>query len=119
MGSSLSDSREPTAADRALLQGFADLYLRGAGQIVDTAPCMFTVSEDTNFIVDRIPDSPVVIGCGFSGHGFKFAPAIGQAIAALVQDHSPASDVEHLRWGRPALRWEGAGASLSDDSEPT
>jgi sarcosine oxidase len=111
--------REATAADRALLQGFSDLYLRGAGLIADTAPCMFTVSDDTNFIVDRIPDSPVVIGCGFSGHGYKFAPAIGEAIAALVQERSPGSNVEHLRWGRPALLGPDGGlGSLSDPSGP-
>ena len=95
--------REATSADRALLQGFSDLYLRGAGQITDTSPCMFTVSDDTHFILDRVPDSPVVIGCGFSGHGFKFASAIGEAIADLVQERSPREDIDHLRWDRPAL----------------
>lgn len=110
--------REPTAADRALLQGFADLYLRGAGQIEDTATCMFTMSADTHFVVDRIPDSPVVVGCGFSGHGYKFAPAIGEALAALVQERSPGSDVAHLRWNRPALRPKRDDDRLSDHPEP-
>lgn len=95
--------REATAADRSLLEGFADLYLYRAGPIVDTAPCMFTYSDDEHFIVDRLPDQPVVVGCGFSGHGFKFAPAIGEAIAHMVQNRDPGSDVAHLAWGRPSL----------------
>jgi sarcosine oxidase len=111
--------REATAADRALLQGFSDLYLRGAGQITDTSPCMFTVSDDTDFIVDRVPDSPVVIGCGFSGHGFKFAPAIGEAIAALVEERPAGADIEHLRWDRAALRPEREDGDLSDPSGAT
>lgn len=110
-------SREATAADRALLQGFSDLYLRGAGPIVETSPCMFTISDDTHFIVDRIPDTPVVIGCGFSGHGYKFTPVIGEAIAALVQERDPGPNVGHLKWDRAALR--RAGAPLSDRSDST
>ncbi len=96
--------REATAADRSLLSGFTDLYMHRAGPIVDTGPCMFTWSDDEHFVVDRIPDQPVVVGCGFSGHGFKFAPAMGEAIAALIQNRDPGPDVAHLQWGRAALR---------------
>ncbi|NNF37757.1 MAG: N-methyl-L-tryptophan oxidase [Gemmatimonadetes bacterium] len=95
--------RDATAADRSLLQGFADLHLRGAGAIADTAPCMFTYSDDTDFVVDRIPGTSVVIGCGFSGHGFKFASVIGQALAGLAVGDDPDPHIEHLRWGRSTI----------------
>jgi sarcosine oxidase len=93
--------RDATAADRALLQGFSDLHLRGAGEIAETAPCMFTWTDDGDFVVDRVPGMPVVVGCGFSGHGFKFASVIGQALAGLAAGDDPDPDVGHLRWGRP------------------
>ena len=95
--------RDATAADRTLLQGFADLHLRGGGPIAETAPCMFTYSDDTDFVVDRIPGTSAVVGCGFSGHGFKFASVIGKALAGLALGDDPDPDIQHLRWGRPTL----------------
>jgi sarcosine oxidase len=53
--------------------------------------CMFTNTPDEHFVVDRHPDYPqVVVGAGFSGHGFKLSSAIGEALAALAvgeRDH--------------------------------
>jgi len=47
--------------------------------------CMYTVTPDQHFIVDRHPEwSPVTLGAGFSGHGYKFAPVIGEALADLA-----------------------------------
>lgn len=40
-----------------------------------------TSSED--FIIDKLSDN-IVIGAGFSGHGFKFAPLIGTILSDLV-----------------------------------
>jgi sarcosine oxidase len=48
---------------------------------------MYTVTPDANFIVDRHPEhAQVVIGAGFSGHGFKFATAIGEHLVDLAHD---------------------------------
>lgn len=47
--------------------------------------CLYTNSPDSHFILDRYPASPrVSIACGFSGHGFKFASVIGEAMADLA-----------------------------------
>lgn len=47
--------------------------------------CLYTSTPDGHFVVDRHPQEPrVVFGCGFSGHGFKFAPVIGEALADLA-----------------------------------
>lgn len=47
--------------------------------------CMYTVTPDRHFVVDRHPEfSNVVIGCGFSGHGFKFTSVLGSAFADLA-----------------------------------
>lgn len=51
------------------------------------AVCMYSMSSDGHFIVDRHPAFPnVVFGAGFSGHGFKFTPVIGEALADLALD---------------------------------
>lgn len=47
--------------------------------------CIYTVTKNEDFIWDHHPaDSRIVLGAGFSGHGFKFAPVTGAALAALL-----------------------------------
>lgn len=54
-------------------------------EVHKSAVCLYTMTPDTDFIVDRDPRSTnVVFGAGFSGHGFKFAPAIGELLADMV-----------------------------------
>jgi sarcosine oxidase len=96
-------SRRVTCADVELLQGWADHHFVRAGAVVETSVCLFTHTPDRHFVVDTLPELPVTVGCGFSGHGFKFAPAIGQAIAARVLGETPPVPMAHLRWGRPGL----------------
>ena len=45
--------------------------------------CMYTMTPDSEPIIDRITPS-LVAGCGFSGSGFKHSPASGQMLAALA-----------------------------------
>jgi sarcosine oxidase/L-pipecolate oxidase len=45
--------------------------------------CMYTMTPDSNPVIDRLTDN-VVVGCGFSGSGFKHAPATGRMLAALA-----------------------------------
>lgn len=92
--------RKASAADRTLLQGFVDLFLRRGGTLGECIPCMFTHSPDGHFVVDRVGDRPVVVACGFSGHGFKFAPALGEAVARIVSGDDPGTLFEIFRWDR-------------------
>lgn len=47
--------------------------------------CLYTMSPDGHFIVDRHPQfSNVLFGAGFSGHGFKFTAPLGEALAELA-----------------------------------
>ena len=49
--------------------------------------CLYTSTPDHHFILDKHPQLPnVVIGTGFSGHGFKFGPVLGQILATLATD---------------------------------
>lgn len=94
--------RTPDAADEALLRGFAGRYFPGgAGPTMTLKACMFTNTPDEHFILDRHPEFPqVVFGAGFSGHGYKFCPVIGEVLADLAMDgHSP-HPVDWLGVGR-------------------
>jgi sarcosine oxidase len=44
--------------------------------------CTYTTTPTSDFVLDRA--GPIVVGAGFSGHGFKFTPAIGQVLADLA-----------------------------------
>ena len=74
------EKADVVALARWLLPGVTD-------RVLDSAVCLYTMTPDTDFVVDRHPTwSQVVIGAGFSGHGFKFAPAIGEQLVALALD---------------------------------
>jgi sarcosine oxidase len=79
-----------------LLPGLGDRHLRA----VD---CTYTLTPDEHFVVGRHPAyDNVVIACGFSGHGFKFTPVLGEALAQLVVDGSSALSLDQfdpLRFG--------------------
>jgi sarcosine oxidase len=51
---------------------------------VDAETCAYTTTPDEHFILER--RGRVVIGSACSGHGFKFAPAVGTRLAALAVD---------------------------------
>jgi len=100
---------DPLAVDRAIdqweQQRLADVlraYLPGVSErVTDHATCMYTMSPDENFIVDRHPQHEhVVFAAGLSGHGFKFAPALGTVLAQLALDGSTKLPVEFLSIGR-------------------
>jgi sarcosine oxidase len=49
--------------------------------------CLYTLSPDRHFIVGQAPQCPdITLLAGFSGHGFKFAPVVGEAAAQLATD---------------------------------
>ena len=57
----------------------------GFGPLTAMKTCIYTMSEDGHFIIDRHPgDERVIFACGFSGHGFKFCPALGKALSELA-----------------------------------
>jgi sarcosine oxidase len=73
----------PEPQQLAALQDYARRWLPGVDADSLTAiSCTYTSTPDENFILDRI--GPLVIGAGFSGHGFKFTPVIGRILADLA-----------------------------------
>lgn len=54
-----------------------------------SATCMYTNTPDQHFLIDRHSEHPnVIIVSACSGHGFKFAPAVGEIVAGLVAGSS-------------------------------
>ncbi|SKH59275.1 N-methyltryptophan oxidase [Mycobacteroides abscessus subsp. massiliense] len=55
------------------------------GPAVRTATCMYSNTPDEHFVITRPASySNVTVACGFSGHGFKFVPVVGEILADLV-----------------------------------
>ncbi len=84
----LSVDRSLRESDRAPLINFARNHLPNVDpSICRHCVCLYTMTPDGNFIVDRHREfENVHFGVGFSGHGFKFTSAIGEALANLAAD---------------------------------
>jgi sarcosine oxidase len=67
-------------------------------QPVASERCVYDNSPDADFVLDRVGN--VVVGCGTSGHGFKFGPLLGELLADLAEDRDPAVDLSRFRLGR-------------------
>jgi monomeric sarcosine oxidase len=81
---------EPGGADPALVDGIVEWVARTYPDAdpnpVAAETCMYTTTPDEHFILER--RGRVVIGSACSGHGFKFAPAIGARLAVLAAQAS-------------------------------
>lgn len=78
------EALEPRADDeRALTDDLAEFLPAATGETLSLSPCLYTNSPDQRFVVDRLSDG-VSVAAGFSGHGFKFASAVGAALADLA-----------------------------------
>ncbi|MEJ7593789.1 MAG: hypothetical protein WKF77_19800 [Planctomycetaceae bacterium] len=69
---------------------------------------MCEVSPDGHFLFDRHADLPLVVGAGFSGHGFKFASVLGEAAAELIQHSRTSLDIDFLSIARLAKNTDRA-----------
>jgi sarcosine oxidase len=89
-------------ADEEILRSFAARYLpEGAGQALAMKVCMFTNTPDEHFLIDHAPGEPrVLLGGGFSGHGFKFCSVIGEILADLAIEDGTRHRIELFRAGR-------------------
>ena len=68
-----------------------------SGRRTDHAVCCYTMSPDENFIVDCYLKHPhIVFAAGLSGHGFKFTPVLGKALAELALDGATGLPIDFL-----------------------
>lgn len=106
------DNGEPTtartirrtidASEVAYLRDVLDRYMPGAsGKVIHQVTCMYTMTPDESYIVERHPDlERVVYGCGFSGTGYKFCGVMGEALAELALQGRTTQDISFLSSSR-------------------
>lgn len=84
----LEVKRELQPADRAPIERFITEHMPFVTpELTDWTVCLYTMSPDEHFILDRHPRHANVWFCaGLSGHGFKFTPVLGRALADLATD---------------------------------
>jgi sarcosine oxidase len=81
--------------DPALLSLLTDAVARLLPSLdprpVATERCVYDNSADSDFVLDRV--GGIVIGCGTSGHAFKFGPLLGELLADLAEERDPPVDL--------------------------
>jgi sarcosine oxidase len=87
--------RTVSAADQALIRAaIADHLPAANGELLEAKTCLYTMTPDGNFLIDHLPGAPnVIVASPCSGHGFKFAPVIGEALADLATTGATAHDI--------------------------
>ena len=79
------EDRSPRPAPtRELLDRVRSAFHGIVPQVLKEQVCVWTDSPDGKFIIDRV-DPSVVVACGDSGEGFKFAAFVGELVADLVE----------------------------------
>jgi sarcosine oxidase len=69
------------------------------GRHRSSAVCLYTNMPDGHFLIDHHPQwKNVLVASPCSGHGFKFAPVIGEILADFVQGKPPRFDLTRFRW---------------------
>jgi sarcosine oxidase len=96
-------SRDVTSRDEeALREGLRLLTPAAAGgPALALRTCLFTNTPDEHFVLDTLPGHPqVVVASPCSGHGYKFASAIGEIVADMAMERAPRFDLGLFRLAR-------------------
>ena len=98
-------SFDPDAENLARVQAFMRQVLPGAlGPILYTKTCLYTLTPDRDFIIDRVPEHPNVALAVGAGHAFKYASVIGKLLAGLAGVGSIDTDLAPFAADRAILR---------------
>ncbi|HKA43656.1 MAG TPA: N-methyl-L-tryptophan oxidase [Burkholderiales bacterium] len=94
--------RTVSAADESLIRSALAEHIPAAnGKLLAAKTCLYTVTPDGDFIIDRMPGAPnVIVASPCSGHGFKFAPVVGEILADLATAGTTRHDISRFRIGR-------------------
>jgi sarcosine oxidase len=90
------------ARDVAPIARALEDWMAGAATTFREAkPCLYSLTPDGNFVIDRHPAHSNVVLCGgFSGHGFKFAPVVGEIAADLALERGSRHRIDFLSLNR-------------------
>lgn len=88
--------------DEKILRAALAAHLPAAnGALTETATCRYTMTTDGDFILDRLPGAPqIIVASPCSGHGFKFAPVIGEILADLATSGETRHDISRFSLAR-------------------
>jgi sarcosine oxidase len=94
--------RNVSHADVALIRTALKAHLPNAdGRLLAATTCLYTMTPDGDFILDRLPECPnIIVAAPCSGHGFKFAPVIGEILADLAVNGATAHDISRFSLAR-------------------
>ncbi|SRR5579871_6643202 len=78
--------RAVSAADEAIIRAALKAHVQDLDRrLVAAQTCLYTMTPDGDFVLDRLPGcSEIIVAAPCSGHGFKFAPVIGEILADLA-----------------------------------
>jgi glycine/D-amino acid oxidase-like deaminating enzyme len=94
-------ARKTTPQDRDRVTQFVQSCLPGLQPPISESTCWYTMSPDGHFLVDESATTPgLYFVAGLSGHGFKFAPVLGEIVADLVTTGSTAYQIAPFRASR-------------------
>jgi sarcosine oxidase len=91
-----------SAEDEALIRTAVARFVPAAnGSLIGGKTCLYTMTPDGDFLLDRLPGSPrIIIASPCSGHGFKFAPVVGEILADLATTGATAHDLARFSFAR-------------------
>ena len=91
-----------SASDTSAFAKELAIYMPGAvGPLCESAPCFYTSTADQHFAIGPLPWAPnIILAAACSGHGFKFAPAIGEAVSQMVRGIPTALPMDVFDVGR-------------------
>ncbi len=97
----LQVNRDIDPVEARAIEVFKHNHLPGAEELRNHAVCLYTMSPDEHFILDNHPDDRrIAFAAGLSGHGYKFAPVLGEALADLALDGGSDLPIEFLGLNR-------------------
>ena len=94
--------RTVSAADETAIRGVLEAHMPDAdGPLRAAKTCLYTMAPDGDFILDRLPGCPqIIVASPCSGHGFKFAPVIGEILADLAVTDRTDHDISRFSLNR-------------------
>ncbi len=96
-------SREADLKMLGRLAHFMTETLPHSGRPGRSKRCLYTLTPDRDFVIDRVGDGDnVVVGLG-AAHGFKFVPTFGRRLADLALGNPKTAEIEPFRLDRPGL----------------
>lgn len=103
---------DPDPAGEARLGRFLRHQLgAGVGAVRSSKTCLYTLTPDRDFVLDRVPEAPEVLVALGAAHSFKFAAWFGLTLAEVALDGAASADLSPFRIDRPALADPGGGTT--------